>query len=132
MENGALLILTIVASCAAFLALVVLSVCLLRMRARRRHFLERSIRWNFPAAKSAERPPVLPLVVRSGSSGTAKHDSFSRFSWFISEDKLIATHDYKDPVDILESDQRINFPEPAVVRASTRSPPPIPVLGLAL
>ncbi|KAJ7143903.1 hypothetical protein C8R44DRAFT_973710 [Mycena epipterygia] len=115
-------------SLVAFIALVSLVVYLLRLRARRRHLQEHSIRWHFPVlgfhGRRATGPPVLPLVLRPGSSVSATKDhSFSRFSWFISEDKLLSTQDYKDPVDFLESERTIEHPEPAMVRASTRSGP---------
>ncbi|KAJ6587444.1 hypothetical protein DFH09DRAFT_1274405 [Mycena vulgaris] len=86
---------TIIVSTAAFLALLLLSVYLsvVRQRARRRRFLERSIRWHFPAF-DCDRPPALPLAVRHGPSGTAGI-SFSRFSW--AEGKVLPTYDYKDP-----------------------------------
>ncbi|KAJ7087939.1 hypothetical protein B0H15DRAFT_949758 [Mycena belliarum] len=141
MDNPGAVIVIITASSLLLLTLVGLIVWFLRIRQRRRRYLERGIRWQFPPSPPA---PVLPFVAGNhtsprlsilpatdaqlrvaGASRTAK-TNLSRFSWFVSEDKSTSTHDYyKDPVDALESDQPVSldYPEPVVIRAATHSGP---------
>ncbi|KAJ6526810.1 hypothetical protein B0H19DRAFT_1243499 [Mycena capillaripes] len=101
MDNNALTVIIILLSAGALLTLIILVIHLLKIRARRRDSMERNIPWHFPilgfhGEQVADRPPVLPLVQRHGLSSTSKTQSFSRFSWFVSEDKLLSSH-YKDP-----------------------------------
>lgn len=56
---------------AALIALLILITYLMRLRARRLRLLEHNIPWHFAAfdfGAAADRPLVLPLVVRRGAS----------------------------------------------------------------
>ncbi|KAJ7478708.1 hypothetical protein B0H11DRAFT_2234170 [Mycena galericulata] len=134
MNNNYELPIIIALGVVAFIALAILTFYLLRLRARRRRLLEHSLPWHFSVADfgahQAPTPPVIPLVLCHDSSRSpSKNFPFSRFSWFVSEDKLLSMRDYKDPADMLEpdSDRGIEYPEPAVV---TSSPPPDPFVAI--
>ncbi|KAJ7171288.1 hypothetical protein C8R46DRAFT_183824 [Mycena filopes] len=94
----------------------------LRTRKRHRHRMESNLPWHFPilngGRRASDRPPALPLAVRNGGSASSldKPQSFSRFSWFVSEDKLLSTRDSD-----LKDAPMIKHPERAFVTHSRRS-----------
>ncbi|KAF8158627.1 hypothetical protein K438DRAFT_1776970 [Mycena galopus ATCC 62051] len=112
MDNYATTVIIILLGAGVLLAITIfLVVYLLRIRARRRYSTEQNILWHFPSLEFRDRPPVLPRFLRRDS--TRKSDPFSRFSWFISDDK-ISLDKLRDPID---------FPEPAMIMEATRQDP---------